>query len=313
MEGLSKRGTRSVSERSFPVRADAAQLFGGRRREKGDCYGYYDAILLKTKHVTERHAFCRDLQGYGFFCVDATDEMACLRHIDNDKRLNIILCDGDNDAFVHSVLAHHGEQRDFAFLVLGNHESFTPPPAYHIIRFVSEPFCLDDLVRHIHSACYELEVGRRTKERMHLEKAFRRFAQDFFGTIDNKNKRKDGNHGAGGDSIEGSRRRVLALSRRVLRSKFAFGGVVASHSCLLMLLELYESYLFERMLKVTALCYATGVPQTTVLRHIDELVAMGLVLRQHDRKDKRRVFLSLSPKGIRSIEDYLNGLMRDKD
>lgn len=70
----------------------------------------------------------------------------------------------------------------------------------------------------------------------------------------------------------------------------------------LMLLDLYANP--GRDVSVTSACGASFVPWTTALRHIDLLEAGGLVEREHDPKDRRRVFLRLTQSAVDALADY---------
>ena len=60
------------------------------------------------------------------------------------------------------------------------------------------------------------------------------------------------------------------------------------------LLELFESELKQQRTSVTSCCYAARIPTTTGLRYISALCRDGIVLREPDPLDARRMFLSLS-------------------
>jgi DNA-binding MarR family transcriptional regulator len=75
-----------------------------------------------------------------------------------------------------------------------------------------------------------------------------------------------------------------------------------------MLLELYAAALSQRRVSVSSLCIASGVAATTALRWMSALQKDGLIARENDPLDGRRVFVKLSAKGQRSIEDYFLSL-----
>jgi DNA-binding MarR family transcriptional regulator len=78
-----------------------------------------------------------------------------------------------------------------------------------------------------------------------------------------------------------------------------------------MLLELYAASLTERRLTVSRLAERSGVPLTTALRWITTLEMEQLVDREDDRFDKRRMFLSLTPKGQKAMSAYFDELLPD--
>jgi DNA-binding MarR family transcriptional regulator len=61
-----------------------------------------------------------------------------------------------------------------------------------------------------------------------------------------------------------------------------------------MLLDLYVAGKRGRKISVSSLCIAAAVPQTTALRHINMMLKKGLVKRQPDPDDARRVWIELT-------------------
>ena len=61
-----------------------------------------------------------------------------------------------------------------------------------------------------------------------------------------------------------------------------------------MLLDLTASRAEQSRVSVTSLCIASGVPSTTALRWIGQMVEQGLFERVNDAADRRRAFIALS-------------------
>jgi len=61
-----------------------------------------------------------------------------------------------------------------------------------------------------------------------------------------------------------------------------------------LLLDLFVSSRESRPVSVTSACVAAGVPTTTALRWISVLEAKGLIVRENDPNDARRVHLRLT-------------------
>ena len=55
---------------------------------------------------------------------------------------------------------------------------------------------------------------------------------------------------------------------------------------------------------VTSACIGAAVPTTTALRWIAMLEAKGLITRENDSSDARRVFVKLSPEARQGMADY---------
>ncbi len=63
------------------------------------------------------------------------------------------------------------------------------------------------------------------------------------------------------------------------------------------LLDLYVARQSRRPISTTGLGLTGGVPQTTMLRHLDKLVCDGFAVRIKDPNDRRRMFVELTPMG----------------
>lgn len=71
-----------------------------------------------------------------------------------------------------------------------------------------------------------------------------------------------------------------------------------------MLLDLRDSSLRGRPVTVSDLCSASGSSQTTALRRLNELQAMGLIERNPDARDRRRIFVRSTERGDRLMETF---------
>lgn len=74
------------------------------------------------------------------------------------------------------------------------------------------------------------------------------------------------------------------------------------------LLELYVLRALQQRTSVSKLCLAAGVPTTTALRWIEKLHSEGLVEREPDRLDGRRVWIALSDTGFEVMTAYLEAI-----
>jgi hypothetical protein len=71
-----------------------------------------------------------------------------------------------------------------------------------------------------------------------------------------------------------------------------------------MLLDLTAARAEHRRVSVTSLCIASGVPPTTALRWIGQMVEQGLFSRVGDQTDRRRAFIELSERCADSMARY---------
>jgi DNA-binding MarR family transcriptional regulator len=74
-----------------------------------------------------------------------------------------------------------------------------------------------------------------------------------------------------------------------------------------MLLELYAASLDQYRITISNLCVSAAVPPTTALRWIGALEQRGVIIKEGDRFDARRVFVGLSSKGKKMVETYFQG------
>ena len=103
------------------------------------------------------------------------------------------------------------------------------------------------------------------------------------------------------------------LVRHIIRMRRAridhFGAELFADPVWDMLLELTAAQAEHRRVTIKVLCLASGVPNTTALRWIHHMSDQGLIIRSEDDTDKRRVFVSLSDRGMRIMADYFADLI----
>lgn len=71
-----------------------------------------------------------------------------------------------------------------------------------------------------------------------------------------------------------------------------------------MLLDLTAARAEHRRVSVTSLCIASGVPPTTALRWIGQMVEQGQLVRVEDQADRRRAFIELSDRCADAMARY---------
>jgi DNA-binding MarR family transcriptional regulator len=101
-----------------------------------------------------------------------------------------------------------------------------------------------------------------------------------------------------------------ALLARQQRGRF-FSSKLFADPAWDMLLELYAASLTERRMCVSRVAERSGVALTTGLRWIKVLEEEGLIDRENDRFDQRRMYLSLSKKGRIGMNAYFEELHPD--
>lgn len=96
-------------------------------------------------------------------------------------------------------------------------------------------------------------------------------------------------------------REIIRLRRQ--RERYFDNGLFADPAWDI-LLDLKAAQLEKQMVSVSSLCIAAAVPPTTALRWISAMTESGMLIRQQDPVDARRVFILLSDETNARIEDY---------
>ena len=100
------------------------------------------------------------------------------------------------------------------------------------------------------------------------------------------------------------------LSRqRQLRARY-FDPALFADPAWDILLDLTAARAEHARVSVSSLCIASGVPATTALRWIAQMVEAGLLDRQEDVTDRRRAFIVLSDAAADSMARYFAELGR---
>ena len=117
-------------------------------------------------------------------------------------------------------------------------------------------------------------------------------------------------------AIDGAPRKRSVLARFVagfrrirIRRNELLGAPLFRDPAWDMLLELYVAHEQGRDISISSLCYASGVPASTALRHVQRLEEHGLVEREGDRSDNRRLFVRPTEKAVRGIDAAVAMLM----
>ncbi len=98
------------------------------------------------------------------------------------------------------------------------------------------------------------------------------------------------------------------IFRRRQRGKFfgQFGGeALFEDPAWDMLLDLFASELEGTRVSVSSLCIAAGVAPTTALRWIAKMTELDLLIRHPDLIDKRRAYITLSPRATEAMRGYM--------
>lgn len=98
----------------------------------------------------------------------------------------------------------------------------------------------------------------------------------------------------------------IAYSLRRQRTEIFRNSALFGEPAWDMLLDFYIAELKGKALSVTDACIGSAVPATTALRWISILQESGLVAREEDPKDARRVYLHLTQHGSTLMQTYFD-------
>ena len=93
------------------------------------------------------------------------------------------------------------------------------------------------------------------------------------------------------------------IRQRQLRARF-FDGDLFGDPAWDMLLDLTAARAEHTRVSVTSLCIASGVPPTTALRWIGQMIDAALLERVEDETDRRRAFITLTDKASDAMARY---------
>lgn len=78
-----------------------------------------------------------------------------------------------------------------------------------------------------------------------------------------------------------------------------------------MLLDLFVGHITGRNVSITSACLASRRPATTSLRYIERMTKDGLVRREKDPHDHRKVHLRLTEDAFRSVAAWVDALREE--
>ncbi len=99
------------------------------------------------------------------------------------------------------------------------------------------------------------------------------------------------------------------IRQRQVRAKF-FDGELFADPAWDILLDLTAARAEHLRVSVSSLCIAAGVPPTTALRWISQMVDTGLLVRVEDETDRRRAFIALADKAADAMARYFMELQK---
>jgi hypothetical protein len=102
--------------------------------------------------------------------------------------------------------------------------------------------------------------------------------------------------------------RVERRARFLRRSLFGHGA--ADDTVWPLVLELFAAHLQGSKIRTKALCATCELPQTTVLRYLNDLERQQIVCRDHDPLDHRVTLVSLTGSAAEAMQEYYRQVVK---
>jgi DNA-binding response OmpR family regulator len=113
--------------------------------------------------------------------------------------------------------------------------------------------------------------------------------------------------GAVADAATAAHARWLRQERRYrLARERVMGSTFCDEPGWNMLMELMHARLSGQQVPVSALCAASGVPQTSALRRLSQLMSDGYVVKERDPNDARRIWVALTERALGMVDRIAN-------
>lgn len=97
------------------------------------------------------------------------------------------------------------------------------------------------------------------------------------------------------------------LKLRARRSAIA-GEHLLSDPAWDILLDLFVGHVRGKNVTITNACIASRRPSTTSLRYIDRLLKEGLLFRERDTRDHRKVHLRMTDRAFHAVAEWIGAL-----
>jgi DNA-binding MarR family transcriptional regulator len=97
------------------------------------------------------------------------------------------------------------------------------------------------------------------------------------------------------------------INARSLRSRFLPADLFADPAWDI-LLELLRAEVAQQRISVSSLCVAANAPPTTALRYIKTMTKQGMIAREPDAFDGRRIYITLAPETSKALRGYVTSV-----
>jgi CheY-like chemotaxis protein/DNA-binding MarR family transcriptional regulator len=250
------------------------------------------------------------ITGFGYRCVSAETGRAGLQLVCEDKAVGIVLVDlhlPDLHGLDILSASVQGEARKLQFVIISGQPALEDAIEGFdrgALTLLTKPIDPRELKQQLLNAVEKLRAAPGTaaqsgefRERAKKILELSRYRPSRSPSRDTGVPQWDS------DQHDGDLNRLLVLADEIANMGRALSKGPVSIKALRLLSEVIRAYVKAESLPVVTLCLAAGMPQTTALRHLDELVQIGLVEKEPDVRDKRRLLVKLSPLAKETLFD----------
>ncbi|WP_353230999.1 response regulator [Novosphingobium sp.] len=260
-------------------------------------------VLLVDDDPITLEAYADIAASLGYTCVQAADALTALRLVAEDPAIGIVVTDVqmpamDGLSLLDELAVRFGPTRPIVSIVSTGFASMDV--AVQAMRnkandFLSKPVSAQDLAAALRRACGQwAQLAMRN-----VLNALTPMPQGAAAAAP----------AAGADAGPPSNEDLLVFARAMQRSRGRRGAFFDSQlfgdPCWDIMLDLVCGQLEDRSVAVSGACAATGLPFSTALRHVRQLVDLGLVRRWQDPQDRRRDLLVLEDATFDAMKRYL--------
>lgn len=252
----------------------------------------------------------------GFLAVTTIHPAMALRHLEEDHTIRVLVSDvrmpgWDGLDLVQTLTQNQLQDRAQIIFMSGyaSREHVQRAIRLDAVDFLFKPFKESEFVAAVRRALRRDLEQRQLKEIRNLqgEKATNIEAQLRY----LHSTKEEINHTASSEPSDTETILRKVADARALRYHH-FPPEFCSGAIWNMLIDLMVARLAKRPDYVSSLAVGAGVPLTTALRHLDYLSEHGMIHRQKDPSDRRRVLLWLTDEAATRMERYLDECANQK-
>ena len=269
---------------------------------KGDVFSRCKVLLVDDDPLTLQ-AYAEVVAALGYTSVEAIDALTALRFLADDPAIGIVVTDlhmpaMDGLSLLDEVALRFESARPIVTIVSTGHatmDAAVQAMRNHAQDFLTKPVSTGEL-----AAALRRAAGQWTQLAMRRALDAILPVPDPAATVTAPVRAAD-RVVTTQDMLE----LVKAVKRSRDRRAAFFDPNLFADPCWDIMLDLACAQLEGEVVPVSSACAATRLPFSTALRHVRQLVDMGMVRRWKDPKDRRRDLLALEGPAFEAMTNFL--------